>query len=73
MLKQKELLRKQMQLLAEQSELADEKDLAILSSSMCEVYKTLKRPALALRIALGFAVLTDLLICFFVLVVYFFR
>ena len=41
MRKQEELLRQQLELLAEQSKGAMEEDLSNLSNSMCEVYKLL--------------------------------
>ena len=44
MKREKELLRKQLELLAEQSEEALEDDLSRLSSAMCEIYQTLKHP-----------------------------
>ena len=43
MKKEKELLRQQLALLAEQSKVTYEKDLAELSDSMCEVYKLLNQ------------------------------
>lgn len=72
MLKEKELLREQMRLLAEQSKSAEDRDLASLSAAMCEIYKALKRPAFAIRVALGLAVFADLLISITVLIVYLF-
>lgn len=43
MKKEKELLRKQMSLLSEQSKTAMEEDLSNLSNSMCEVYRLLNQ------------------------------
>lgn len=40
--REKELLRKQMELLAKQSESAEERDLAHLSTAMCEIYRELQ-------------------------------
>ena len=40
--KEKELLRKQMELLAEQSKSADDRELAHLSTAMCETYRELQ-------------------------------
>lgn len=42
MVKKKELLRKQLELLAEQSKSATDNELARLSVAMCEVYRELK-------------------------------
>ena len=52
--KEKELLRQQLELLAEQSGDALEGDLARLSSAMCEVYRELVRDRLTLGGALFF-------------------
>ena len=43
MRKEKELLRQQLELLAEQSKTAMEEDLSNLSNSMCEVYRLLNQ------------------------------
>ena len=73
MMKEKKLLRKQLALLAEQSKLAEDRDLESLSTAMCEIYKALKRPAFAIRVALGLAVFADLLVSIVVLIVNLFR
>ena len=73
MAKEKKLLQKQMEQLSEQSKLAEDRDLASLSAAMCEIYKALKRPAFAIRVALGLAVFADLLVSIMVLIVYLFR
>lgn len=59
---EKELLRKQLQLLAEQSKNADDRELPALSSAMARIYEALLRPSLSFRIVLGLAVGLDLLI-----------
>lgn len=63
--KEKELLRKQMTLLAEQSKSAVDEELVKLSTAMCEVYRELKRDNW-MNIALLFAVGLYLLICILV-------
>lgn len=63
MSKEKELLRKQMELLAEQSGDALERDLADLSSAMCEVYRELVRDRLTVGVTLFSAVSLNLLVC----------
>ena len=73
MMKEKKLLQKQMEQLSEQSKLAEDRDLASLSTAMCEIYKTLKRPTFAIRVALGLAVFADLLVSIVVLIVNLFR
>lgn len=64
--KEKELLRKQLELLAEQSDGATDRELVGLSGAMCEVYRELVGNRLALGLALLSAVGLDLLVCFFV-------
>lgn len=70
MRKRKELLRKQLELLAEQSKSAEDNDLARMSSAMCEVYRELQRDCRNWRslnfAALLFAVSLYSLICFLV-------
>lgn len=62
MKKNTKLLRKQMELLAEQSVGAVDHDLAILTHAMCEVDRALVRDLL-LRIALLFVTGLNLLVC----------
>lgn len=66
MSKEKELLRKQMELLAEQSRGALDRDLASLSSAMCEVYRELKGNRSTCGIALISAIILDLIVRVFV-------
>lgn len=66
MSKEKELLRKQLELLAEQSGDALPNELSNLSAAMCKVYDKLKCPTL--RFVLLFAVLLDLLVSILILV-----
>lgn len=68
MRKEKELLRKQLQLLAEQSEKADDRELAALSSAMQGIYSELKTPLLSIRSALLLAVCLDLLVSILILI-----
>lgn len=64
MKQEKELLRKQMNLLAEQSRGAmTEDDLAVLSSAMCKTYRELVRDDLVLLIAILSAVALNSLAC----------
>lgn len=72
MKKERELLRKQMELLAEQSESATDEELVRLSTAMCDTYKELLIPILA-GVALFSAVGSDLLICILVLIKKFLR
>ena len=44
MKREKEILRKQLELLAEQSESATEDELPRISDAMCDIYKVLERP-----------------------------
>ena len=44
MKREKEILRKQLELLAEQSESATEDELPRISAAMCDIYKVLERP-----------------------------
>lgn len=67
MKKEKELLRKQLQLLAEQSKGATDRELAELSIAMCKAYKELNHYALT-RIPLFFVMGLDLLISIIVLI-----
>lgn len=73
MAKEKKLLQKQIEQLSEQSKLAEDRDLASLSSAMCEIYKALKCPTFAIRFALSLAVFADLLVSIVVLIVNLFR
>ena len=73
MTQEKKLLQKQIERLSEQSKSAEDRDLASLSTAMCEIYKTLKRPTFAIRVALFFTILADLLVSIIVLIVYLFR
>lgn len=67
---ERQMLRKQMELLAEQSKGATDIELAKLSVAMCEVYKALKRndrkDCLLVGVALFFAVCLYSLICILV-------
>lgn len=60
--KEKELLRKQLELLAEQSKGATDRELSELSVAMCEVYKELQRNNW-MNIALFLTAGLNLLIC----------
>lgn len=66
MSKGKELLRKQMELLAEQSRSAEDGELARLSTAMCDIYRELETNSRNWRILIGIslfsAVCLDLLI-----------
>lgn len=72
MCKEKELLRKQLELLAEQSRVADDRDLAHLSTAMCETYRELQAESrsrsLAFRVALLSVIGLDLLVSIIVLI-----
>ena len=68
MQKERKLLRKQIELLAEQSNGATDRELAELSAAMCDVYDKLERPALALRIALSLFVISDFIVGILILV-----
>ena len=72
MKKEKELLRKQMELLAEQSRVADDRDLAHLSTAMCETFRELQAErrsrSLTFRIALFSVMGLDLLVSIVVLI-----
>lgn len=67
MSKEKELLRKQMELLAEQSKSAEDGDLARLSTAMSDIYRELETNSRHWRILIGIALFSavclDLLIC----------
>ena len=69
---EKELLRKQLELLAEQSIAAEDRDLANMSSAMCEIYRELKAESGSGRIPLCIALLSvaglDLLVSIIVLI-----
>ena len=69
---EKELLRKQLELLAEQSIAAEDRDLANMSSAMCEIYRELKAESRSGRIPLCIALLSvaglDLLVSIIVLI-----
>lgn len=71
MKKEKELLRKQMLLLSEQSKGALENDLAELSDSMCEVYRLLVQSYVAFfaNLIMG----ANLVVCFLILLKKLFR
>lgn len=68
MKKEKELLRKQLELLAEQSKEATEEEIARLSSAMVDVYDRLVRSDLAFRCTLLFLVFFDLVASILILV-----
>lgn len=68
MKKERELLRKQLELLAEQSNGAVEDDLASLSSAMVEIYDRLEHPIMIGRLALLFLVLSNLVVSILILV-----
>jgi hypothetical protein len=71
MRKEKELLCQQLELLAEQSKGAMEKDLSELSDSMCEVYKSISQSHAAFFASL--IVGANLVVCFLILLKKFFR
>ena len=74
MRKQKEILHKQLELLAEQSKDAIDKETANLSVAMCEIYKTLERSKINLIASANFTIVfTNSLICFVILFKKFFR
>lgn len=58
MRKEKELLRKQLELLAEQSESAVDDELVRLSTAMCGVYRELKTDRLHQRVLVGVTLLS---------------
>lgn len=64
--KERKLLRKQMELLAEQSNGAMDRDLASLSDAMCEVHRELVSDRLAISTTLFSAVCLNLLVCILV-------
>ena len=70
--REKELLRKQLELLAEQSNFADGRDLANLSAAMCETYRELQAKSCCgsvhLRIALLSVAGLDLLVSIVILI-----
>lgn len=71
MRKERKLLCRQLELLAEQSKVAMEKDLSEMSDSMCEIYKLLNYTVFT--IAAQFAVYTYLVVGFLVLLKKLFR
>lgn len=71
MRKQEELLRQQLELLAEQSKGAMEEDLSNLSNSMCEVYKLLTQSHAAFFANLIVGAYSA--VCFLILLKKFFR
>ena len=72
MRKERKLLRKQMELLAEQSNGATGRELAELSVAMCDIYDKLVDPALAFSIALLLFVLSNFIVSILILVKYLF-
>ena len=68
MKKERELLRKQLELLAEQSNGATDRELAELSAAMSDIYDRLERQTLALRIALLLFVLSNFIVSILILV-----
>ena len=70
--KEKELLRKQMELLEKQSKSAEERDLVHLSTAMCEIYRELqaesRRGRVPLCVTLFSVVGLDLLVSIVILV-----
>ena len=67
MLRKRKLLRKQMELLAEQSKSAVDEELANLSTAMCEIYRELNRSIHA-RLTLFSVVGLELLVGIVILV-----
>lgn len=71
MKKEKEILRKQLDLLAKESEncCVGDRELSSITNAMCEIYKLLKGNIAGLAFsALCFTVFANLCVCFFVLV-----
>lgn len=69
-----ELLRKQLELLAERSKGAYEKDLAELSCSMCEIYGHIRKSRMTMAAIAAFPVVCAyLVVCFKILVKELFR
>lgn len=67
MKKEKEILRKQLELLAEQSKSATEDELPRISVAMCDIYKALVGPIIALALVANFTIMfAKLAIGFFV-------
>lgn len=66
--RERKLLRRQLELLAEQSGGAMESELAEMSIAMCRVYSELSRPTLRICLALLFAVCLDLLVSILILI-----
>ena len=66
MKKEKEILRKQLELLAEQSKSATEDELPRISVAMCDIYKALNHPFATLVFIALLAVFAKLTIGFFV-------
>ena len=67
MFHERKLLRKQLELLAEQSEGATEQELAELSAAMCKVSRELQRPVLV-GFLLGLAVCLELIVGVLILI-----
>lgn len=68
MKKEAKLLRKQMELLAEQSNGAADSELARLSTAMCEVYRELERNGRNWRLLVGIALLSAISLYFLICV-----
>lgn len=68
MRKEAKLLRKQMELLAEQSKGATDSELARLSTAMCEVYRELERNGRNWRLLVGIALLSAISLYFLICV-----
>lgn len=68
---ERELLHKQLELLAEQSKGAMEKDLSELSDSMCKIYRSIMQSHAAFFASL--IVGANLIVCFLILLKKFFR
>lgn len=68
MTREKEQLRQQLELLAELSKTADEKDAPCITSAMCEIYDRLQPGAFVSRSALLFVILSDLLVHLVILI-----
>ena len=68
MSKETKLLRKQLDLLAEQSTGATDSELARLSTAMCEVYRELERNGRNWRLLVGIALLSAISLYFLICV-----
>ena len=74
MKKEKEILHKQLELLVEKSKSATEDELPRISAAMCDIYKALVGPIIALALIANFTImLAKLAIGFFVHVKKLFR